>query len=372
VNGDGGAARRCWAEIDLAAVRHNADALLAQGRGRTQLMAIVKANAYGHGMVPVAHALSDRAAMFGVANVAEARDLHRHLPDASIFILGPALPEERLEIAQSRFIPAISNYDEAAAYDALALNAPVQLHLAIDTGMGRIGVWEEDVFETVEAIRKLRRVVISGVATHLPVADEDAAFTQAQLDRFARLLDALRAHGIARIVDHVENSAGLIAFPDKAGSMVRAGLALYGSAPLSTFQSRLIPVMTWKTRITLVREVGPGRGISYGRTFITPHAMRVATLAVGYADGYRRHLSHHDAEVLVHGQRSRVLGRVTMDQIMIDVTALPSARAGDEVVLLGRQGDHEIAVTELARKAGTIAWDLFTGLGTRVERVYLS
>ena len=367
-----GGARRCWAEIDLNAVRHNALALREQSGGRARLMAIVKANAYGHGMVPIARALQTHVEMFGVANVAEARELRGALPEAQIFILGPALPEERAEIAQSRFIPAISSYEEAAAFDAIAQGNPVQVHLTIDTGMGRIGVWEEDLFETVRAIRRLPRIAITGVATHLPVADEDSAFTEEQLDRFGRLLEALRQEGLDGVIDHAQNSAGLIGFPDKAGSMVRAGLALYGSAPLSAFQSRLTPVMTWKTRITLVRMVGAGRGISYGRTFITPQAMRIATLAVGYADGYRRHLSHNHADVLVHGLRCAVLGRVTMDQIMVDVSALPDVQAGDEVVLLGRQGNDEIAVTELARKAGTIAWDLFTGLGTRVERIYLS
>ena len=335
-------------------------------------MAIVKANAYGHGMLPVARALEERVAMFGVANVVEGRTLHEALPDATVFLLGPALPEERAAIVQTGMIPAVSNYDEAAAYHALARQTPVRVHLAIDTGMGRLGVWETDVVETIKAIQKLSRVTITGVATHLPVADEDSDFTGQQLVRFRRLLDDLRAFGLTDVIDHAENSAGLIRFPEKAGAMVRAGLALYGSAPLPAFQSRLTPVMTWKTRITLVRAVGAGRGISYGRTFITPCDMRVATLAVGYADGYRRHLSQNGAEVLVHGQRCPVLGRVTMDQIMIDVTAMDQARAGDEVVLMGRQGETEIPVTELARKAGTIAWDIFTGLGTRVERVYLS
>ena len=323
-------------------------------------------------MVPVARALRDRVAMFGVANVAEGRELRSAVGDATIFLLGPALPEERAEIIQSGMIPAISNYDEAYAYNALIDRTPARVHLAIDTGMGRMGVWEADVLETVQAIRKLPRIVLTGVATHLPVADEDSEFTEQQLDRFRRLLQELRALGFTELIDHSENSAGLIGFPEKAGAMVRTGLALYGSAPLSAFQSRLTPVMTWKTRITLVRAVGAGRGISYGRTFITPREMRVATLGVGYADGYRRHLSSNDADVLVRGRRCRVVGRVTMDQIMIDVSSLPDACAGDEVVLMGRQGDEEIAVTELARKAGTIAWDIFTGLGTRVERVYLS
>ena len=334
-------------------------------------MAIVKANAYGHGMRAVAQALADHAEMFGVASVLEARELRRHLNAAPIFILGPALPEERAEIVAGGFVPAISTYEEAAAYDALSRRQPTPVHLAIDTGMGRMGVWEDDAMQLAAAIRRLRNIKIAGVATHLPVADEDDSFTREQLDRFAGLVTQLRALGLEGVIDHAENSAGLIAWPDRAGGMVRAGLALYGCAPLSGFQSRLSPVMTWKTKITLVREVAAGRGVSYGRTFITPHAMRIATLGVGYADGYRRHLSGTDAEVLVGGWRCRVIGRVTMDQIMVDVTPLHDCKAGDEVVLLGRVGSDEISVTELARKAGTIAWDVFTGLGPRVERVYI-
>jgi alanine racemase len=372
VNQKSGAARRCWAEIDLHALRRNADALRAHSHGGTQLMAIVKANAYGHGMVPVARALDDRVAMFGVANVVEAGDLLEALPKAKVLLLGPALPEERRTIIERGIIPTLSNYEEAAAYNALATSARLSVHVAIDTGMGRMGVCESDAIETCHAIRKLPRLEITGLGTHLPVADEDGDFTEQQLVRFRALLDQLRAAGLDDLVDHAENSAGLIGFPNKAGAIVRTGLALYGRAPIAAFQSHLAPVMTWKTRITLVRDLRAGHGISYGRTFITPRDMRVATLGVGYADGYRRHLSNNQAEVLVHGRRCPVLGRVTMDQIMIDVSAVADARAGADVVLMGRQGDDEIPVTELARKAGTIAWDIFTGLGTRVERVYLS
>ena len=181
----------------------------------------------------------------------------------------------------------------------------------------------------------------------------------------------LRALGIAQPVVHVENSAGLIGFPAQAGDMVRAGLMLYGSAPRPEFQPRLRAAMTWKTRIALLRTAPAGHGISYGRTFKTVQPTRIATLAVGYADGYRRHLSGRGAEVLIGGRRCPVLGRVTMDQIVADVTALPAVEVGDEVVLMGRQGAEEIPAAELAEKAGTIAWEIFTGLGRRVERVNL-
>jgi alanine racemase len=219
------------------------------------------------------------------------------------------------------------------------------------------------------AIRKLDGVRVTGIGSHLPVADEDDKFTREQLERFGSLVAELRVDGLVSPVIHVANSAGVIGFPAHAGDLVRPGLMLYGCAPRPEFQTRLRAVMTWKTRVLLVREVGPGRGLSYGRTFITDRMMRVATLAVGYADGYRRHLSNSGAEVLIRGRRCTVLGRVTMDQILADVTALPEVQAGEEVVLLGRQGDEEIPVSELATKAGTIPWEIFTGLGPRVARV---
>jgi alanine racemase len=268
-------------------------------------------------------------------------------------------------------MPSISDLAEAQAYSALAVRlglvAPV--HLIVDTGMGRIGTWEEEAPAFVQQVQRLAGLQIAGLASHLPVADEDETYTREQLTRFWKLVDHLRAHGLPDCPVHIENSAGGLGFRDSAGDLVRAGLMLYGSSPLPADQPLLRQAMTWKTRITLVREVGPGRGISYGRTFITSRAMRVATLAVGYADGYRRHLTGRGAEVLIRGRRCALLGRVTMDQIVVDVSELPDARAGEEVVLLGCQGGEEILARELAEKAGTIAWDIFTGIGRRVHRV---
>ncbi len=364
-------ARRCWAEIDREALRHNAAAVRAQIGPGVKMMAVVKANAYGHGAGEVARAVADRAEMFGVANVTEAEEVRRHVAETPVFILGPALPEERARIASARFIPSVSNFAEAEAFAALAGAAPLAVHLKLDTGMGRIGIEESDVLTVVRKIQALRGLTITGLASHLPVADEDDAFTREQLTHFYRAVADLRTLGLDQPLVHVENSAGLIGYPAQAGDMVRAGLLLYGSAPLPEFQPKLRAVMTWKTRITLVREVPAGHGISYGRTFITPTAMRVATLAVGYADGYQRHLSNRGAAVLIRGHRCPVLGRVTMDQIMVDVSALPEVMAGEDVVLLGRQDGEEIFAAELAEKAGTIPWEIFTGIGQRVERVYL-
>ena len=363
---------RCWAEIDRQALRHNVAAVRSQVGPSVRVMAVVKANAYGHGVGEVARALADRVEMFGVANVAEAEELRSHVADIPIFVLGPALPEERVRIVAAGFIPTISTLEEARDFDALAGEGRVSVHLKLDTGMGRIGIKESEAVAVTREIVALPRLLVTGLASHLPVADEDDAFTREQLARFHRAVAELRALGIDRPVVHVENSAGIIAYPAQAGDMVRAGLMLYGSAPIVDFQPRLRAVMTWKTRITLVRDMPAGHGISYGRTFLTPAQMRIATLAVGYADGYQRHLSNRGAEVLVRGRRCPVLGRVTMDQILVDVTALPGIEVGEEVVLMGRQGGEEIFAVELAQKSGTIAWEIFTGVGRRVQRVVVN
>lgn len=364
-------AYRSWAEIDRTALVHNLGVLRARLPARTGFMGVVKANAYGHGVGLVADAIDGHVESFGVANLEEAIELRGLLPLKPILVLGPSLPAERLGILQYRLMPSISNLEEARAYSALASREGVVLpvHLILDTGMGRIGTWEDEAPAFVREAQRLPGLQIAGVASHLPVADEDEAYTRDQLARFWRIISDLRADGLPCCAAHIENSAGGLGFPESAGDLVRAGLMLYGSSPLPADQPLLRQAMTWKTRITLVREVGPGRGISYGRTFITERPMRVATLAVGYADGYRRHLTARGAEVLIRGRRCALLGRVTMDQIVVDVSKLPDVEAGEEVVLLGRQGNAEILAGEIAEKAGTIAWDVFTGIGRRVHRV---
>lgn len=360
--------QRCWAEISLEALRQNARALSTKIGPGARLMAVVKANAYGHGIAKVAQALQKEVGMFGVANLEEGLALSHAGSRAPVLILGPALEWERKQIIDSGFIATVSSFEEALAYDSFG--QPSEAHLVIDTGMGRMGVWQEQALEEAKRMLALRHLRITGIATHLPVADEDEDFTARQLSRFETLVSQLRGIGLHFKHVHVLNSAGALAFKEHAQTLVRAGLALYGVSPLPGFQTPLIPVMAWKARVTLVREVGSGRTISYGRTYTTPSAKKVATVAVGYADGYQRHLSNVGAEVLIGGQRCPLLGRVTMDQICVDVSAVPSVAAGDEAVLFGCQGDQQITVTELATKAGTIAWEIFTGIGARVQRVY--
>ena len=362
---------RCWAEIDLAAIRHNVAAVRACVGPGASILAVVKADAYGHGLAPVARALADtgEVACYGVANVAEAAHLRDILPDAAVTLLSPALPGERAAVVRLGLRPWVSSVEEAedfARHAAGSERAPFAVEIKVDTGMGRMGVLEADLPALRAAVEGLPALRLAGVVTHLPVPDEDAPFTTAQLDGFARLTANLPpgAHIQA------QNSAGLIGYAREGCNLVRPGLMLYGSSPLPEFQPQLRPALTLKTRVTLVRDLPAGRGISYGRTFVTPRPTRVGTLAAGYADGYQRHLSNAGADVLVRGRRCALLGRVTMDQVMIDLSALPEVGPGEEVVLLGRQGTEEILAAELARKAGTIPWEIFTGLSARVGRYY--
>lgn len=364
---------RCWAEIDLAALRHNVGVVRAAVGPATTLLAIVKADGYGHGMVPIARALlaTGEVTNFGVASVAEALGLRAGLPEAAITILSPALLDERAEIVRHGFLPWISTLPEAEDYARLAHEltpgATFAVEIKLDTGMGRMGVREEDFPTFYEAVRRLCSLRIAGILTHLPSPDEDPGFTAAQLARMTNLQTEL---GLP-VRFHAQNSAGLLGYARDGRNLVRPGLMLYGSSPLPEFQGRLRPVLTLKTRLSLVRDLPDGHGVSYGRTFVTRHPTRVGTLAMGYADGYPRHLSNVGAEVLVRGRRCPVLGRVTMDQTMIDVSALAAVEAGEEAVLIGQQGDEEILAGELAVKSGTIPWEIFTGLTARVARHYL-
>jgi alanine racemase len=356
-------------EIAPAALIHNIRAIQEAIGAKVGIVAVVKGNAYGHGLEHVVPTLAPYAKMFGVANLAEAHAVRALAPEQPVLLLGPALPEERADVVASGFIPLVSSVDEAAAYSALARLKPAPIHVKLDTGMGRIGIWHEDAIAVVREISALHGVTIAGLASHLPVADLDDVFTQLQLAVFHRRAAELREQGLVDVPLHIANSAGAVGFPEQAGDLVRIGLALYGHSPRPEFQPHLRAALTWKTRVLLVRDVPADRSVSYGRTFITSQAMRIATLSVGYADGYRRHLSEAGAAVLVGGKRCAILGRVTMDQIMVDVSALDSVEPGEEVVLIGRQGDEEVTVGELAVKAGTIPWEIFTGLGERVARL---
>src|SRR6266404_6670234 len=357
---------RCWAEINRDAFRHNAR-VVRDRIGSAEMLAVVKANGYGHGLMGVAETLAEQVQLFGVANLDEAMALRErlHLP---VIILGPSLPEEMPTIVERGFIPTISTFDEAQAFDRVGKTS---INFKIDTGMGRMGAVEAEAVEIFKRVTALSKIDIHSISTHMPVSDVDAEYTKDQLVRFRKVVKQIRAAVPGTYKAHVLQSAGTLGFNETVDEIVRAGIVLYGISPLPEFQKLLKPAMTWKTRIGLIRDVPKGASISYGRTFITPRPMRVATLTAGYADGYPRHLSNRDADVLVRGKRCPLLGRVTMDLMVIDVSHLSDVDVGEEVVLMGQQGNESVCCTELGEKAGTITWEITTRIGQRVQRVFI-
>ncbi|VVM04681.1 alanine racemase [Methylacidimicrobium cyclopophantes] len=359
---------RCWAEIDGSALRHNLAVVRSRVPQETKLIAVVKANAYGHGLVPVAKELVlGGADVLGVSNVEEAAELRAAgMTTTPILLLSACLPGEFRQAIECRAWPTISTYEEARRLNGVAEKAGtrVSAHFKIDTGMGRLGLWGADAVKELKRAERLPALNIGAVCTHFSSADEDPERTEEQ---WAELL-RWRPHFADKAL-HVANSAALWRRTIYACSYVRVGLALYGLPPMPFLRRLLRPVMSWKTRITLLRHLPAGRTVSYGATYLLRKAQRLATLAVGYGDGYARALSNR-AQVLVRSNRCRIRGRVTMDQTVVDVTSAGGCKVGDEVVLLGSQGDQIIHADELAKIAGTISYEIVTSVGVRVPRVY--
>jgi alanine racemase len=359
---------RCWAEIDLSALRHNLRAARDLWPGMA-MMAVVKAGAYGHGLERVAQVFVEEGVDFlGVANAGEARRIAAAGIAARMYLLGATWSEERAEIVQRGWTPCVSSLAEARDFSELACEAGVVLkvHLAVDTGMGRGGFLEAGIARVMEALRGFSGIEVEGVGSHLPSADEDEEFTRQQFARFAAIIDEIGGSGQFRW-RHLANSAGLLGYEPSCCNLARPGLMLYGEASFPEFQRKLRRVMVLRSRVTLIRTLPAGHGISYGRSYVTTRETRVATVGVGYGDGYPRHVSGHGAAVVIRGRRFPLLGRVTMDQMMIDVSDGPEVREGDEVELFGEQ----ISVSEVARWADTISWHVFTGITPRVVRVYV-
>jgi alanine racemase len=357
---------RTWVEVDHAALSHNLKAARKMA-GKAGIMAVVKANGYGHGLNEVAATLSPGIDVFAVASLGEAIQLRGTEKKKPILLLSAALPVEYPEIGRRGFIPTISSLKEARLYaDAAPKNAPI--HFKIDTGMGRLGALPEEAFSILRDIRKLS-LTLHSISTHLASADSDRNLTRQQLKEFEKLISYIREFE-PKVPIHVLNSAGTMLFPAHAHDLVRIGLLLYGISPLPRFQKLLKPALSWKASITFLNDLPKGHGISYGSTYRTPRPMKVAVLPVGYADGYPRHLSSKGTFVLIKGKRCPVLGRVTMDQIMVDVSAIKGIKVGDEAVLVGKQGKEEITATEVAQKADTIPWHLFCGITGRVAYKY--
>lgn len=360
-----------WAEIDLAALCHNYKVLRRMGG---ELLPVIKADAYGHGMLEAAGEL-DRLGVkiFGVSDVAEGIQLRNNGFKQQILLLESPLPDRAVEILRYDLTPAVHTLELASALDkaAKARHKKLRVHIKVDTGMGRLGIWHEEAFHFVQKVRGLSNLVIDGILTHFPMADTDRAFTQKQIKDFERLLASLEKYDLAVRYIHAANSTGLSAYRRGIFNLARPGLMLYGLYPTANLKAKikLKPVMSVKARVIYVKPLAKGRGVNYGHTFVAKKNMKAATLAIGYSDGYFRCFSNK-ADVLIHGRRCPVIGNVTMDQIVVDVSRVKNVKAGDVAVILGRDKGQNISAEELAKLAGTINYEVVCNLGNRVGRVY--
>ncbi len=365
--------RPTWAEIDLKAIEYNYRQVRKTVGKDIHIMAVVKANAYGHGTVEVSSVL-ERAGVdyLGVATTDEAVRLRDHGITAPVLILGSVLPGE-VGVAVAKDITLTLCGDDLL--DAIRQETKdgrrLKVHIKVDTGMGRVGVWHEEALAFVKKVSAEKGVTLEGIYTHFSSAGRDDFFTTYQIEAFEKLLSELEKNWIKIPLKHAANSIATVDFKRSHLNLVRPGLIIYGMYPKHTFPKliKLKPALSLKTKIVFIKDAPPGRAISYGRTFITQKQTRIATLPIGYADGYGRKLSNK-GEVLVKGQRARVIGKVTMDQTMIDLGSISGVKVGDEVVLIGKQGLDEIRAENLARLAESIAYEVVCGISNRVPRVY--
>ncbi|ALJ56408.1 Alanine racemase [Candidatus Xiphinematobacter sp. Idaho Grape] len=362
---------RCWTEIQLDLLTLNLRELRSQLPCKCGVISVLKADAYGHGLVEVALALRSESTAFAVACLPEAIKLQTGIPDRDIIILGSTLPEERQRVVECGFIATVSSVEEVVGYAKYARVRPARICIKIDTGMGRIGIWKEEAGRCLQALARIPGISVHSIATHLPVWEEDLVFSWQQL-QWMRNYSAFFRKLFPGAYLHVLSSTGILEFPSSAFDLVRPGLALYGIAIPRQHQHRLKPVLAWKTRVVSVRQVEKGRSVGYGRTYITSKVSRLATLAVGYADGYPYSLSGSSASVLIRGRHCPVVGRVTMDSTVVDVSELPDIHYGEEVVLIGRDREEEILASDMAGWASTIAWEILTRIHPgRMTRLFL-
>lgn len=369
--------RPTWVEIDRAAFESNLSAMAASLPAGSRLIAVLKANAYGHGAVELARCCRrDTVAMIATSLLEEALELRGAGIDLPLLVLGP-LNEEQIALAAGNDVvlgvPGPEELEQAAR---VARDRDVRLHLKLDSGMGRMGVIETELPRAVEILRSSPRLRLEAIYTHYANAgDPGDPFTEEQTARFRTLLATLREAGITAPLHHAANSAAAMRGLVSPGDYVRAGLALYGASPLEApgaarlAPRALTPVMRWRTEIARLKELPPGHAIGYGTTFRTARPSRIATLPAGYADGYDRRHSNR-GEVLVRGRRAPVVGRVSMDLTTIDVTDVEGVAPGDEVILLGEQGSERISAEEIAERTGTIAYEVFCSVSSRVPRRY--
>jgi alanine racemase len=365
-----------WAEIDLDAIAHNARELKQLVGEKTELMAVVKANAYGHGAVPVAEAaLENGASRLAVHRALEGVQLRQAGITAPVLIMGYTLPAQAGTIVRWDLTPTVNTLEQAQALSAAALHQEkvLPIHVKIDTGLGRFGLLPDEAVDFVQAISELPGLFLESIYTHFAMADaSDKSYTLQQFEIYLGVVRRLEEVGFAIPIKHVAGSAATLDLPEMHLDMVRCGITLYGLRPSDEVEPTipLRPAMALKSRVARVRTLPAGSSISYGCTYTTSEPTRVALVPVGYGDGYHRLISNK-GQVLIRGQRAPIVGRVCMDQFVVKVSNIPNVQQDDEVVLLGRQGDDEISAEEVATWAKTINYEVATSILPRVTRVYL-
>lgn len=363
--------RPTWADIDSDAFARNCAAVAKRLPAGSSLIAVLKANAYGHGAAELAKRCTrDRVAMIAVILLEEALELRRAGVTLPILIMGPLKQQQVAMAVDNDMTIGVPGPEELEAAATVARDRDVHIHLKLDSGMGRMGSTRDELPQVIEMMRSTPRLKLDAIYTHFANSgDPNDRFIDEQTSNFDSLVEQLRLAGITAPRHHRANSGATMRGLARPGEYVRVGLSLYGGEPLDAGVSRLEPVMRWRTEITRLKMLPRGHAIGYGMTFHTNRPTRVATLPVGYADGYNRLLSNR-GEVVVRGRRAPVVGRVSMDLVTIDVTDIPDATLGDEVVLLGTQDRETITAEEIASKIGTISYEVFCSVSARVPRVY--
>jgi alanine racemase len=364
--------RPTWAEVNLRNLAYNFRSIRKILSPKVKIMVTVKADAYGHGLIPVAERLI-RCGVdhLGVASIDEGIKLREAGINKPILVLGYVLKKDIAPLFKYNLTQTVCTEGLASALNkkARSLDKLINVHIKIDTGMGRLGVLHHEALELVEKIHKLRSLRIEGIFTHLALADMNEDFTHYQIDSFNALITRLHKEGIRIPLIHAANSMGAIGYRHSHFNMIRPGLAIYGLYPKENLKIRLKPVLSLKTRVIYAKKVPQSYGISYGHEYITKKPTRIAILPIGYGDGYPRNLSNQ-GPVLIKGRFFRITGRVCMDQVMVDVQDA-DIRVADTAVLIGSQGKHRITAEELAVLCGTIPYEIVCGLGSRIPRVYI-
>jgi len=369
---------RCWVEINLAALERNLHAIRSALPAHISYVAVIKADAYGHGMPQVATRLMQSGTdLFAVANLQEASVIREMGTGWPVLILSAILPSETPMLFDGKFIPTVSGIEEIERFDKAAAqrNTSLPVHLKVDTGMGRIGIWHEEIDKIIPHLQSAKNLKLEGVFTHFSSANNDAGFTRLQRERFLTAVEKIAPHyDLEQLLIHADNSAALSTF-DESGPInaVRVGLLQFGVSPYpdSLFgKVETEPVLSFHCRVGLVKHLPKGTPISYSRLTTLERDSRIAILSAGYADGIPLALTNK-AEVLIHGKRCRTLGRITMDQVIVDITDLDeTVTPGEVVTLIGNQQDACIRVEEYANWAGINAYNCFTSISKRVKRVY--